>query len=94
MYAAKVYILESSPFIGHSALEELPPSELRLLIDKSMERGWVCSFVDGAGVEPGCQAFNQDVDEVGAGIEAFACDSKGGEEAVLPGFSIGMRAAQ
>ena len=58
-----------------------------------MKRGRNRCFVDGGVGEPGGQTFNEYVDEVRAGILAFAGGSECSEETVLPWFAVGVCAA-
>jgi len=72
----------------------LSPAWLGLFVDERMKRGRKRCFVDGGGGEPGGQTFNEYVDEVRAGILAFAGGSECSEETVLPWFAVWVCAAE
>ena len=89
----EMLVLESSPFLGHTALEQLSPAKLRLLGYESVKLGREVVFINRIGVEPGCKAFDEDVDKIRACGETFTCRAESCKQSVLPRFSVRMGAA-
>ena len=57
----EVLILESGPFRGHAALEDLAPAQQGLFVNEALVHNRVLHFVKWCFVDPGIDAIEEDV---------------------------------
>jgi hypothetical protein len=70
-------VLKAGPFQGHAALEDLAPAKRVLFVDEAVEYGWIVGFGEWCVMEPGINAVQEDIDEIGAGPVALAGATEG-----------------